>query len=86
MEYQRFEHVKASLVNAAADQVLDLEAIIRGLMARQFAEVALARRTKATVLARQCPHCTVQDAMLARQGAEWPPASPMLQHRLQVHL
>ncbi len=34
MEYQRFEHVKASLVNASADQVLDLEAIIRDLTAR----------------------------------------------------
>ena len=64
MEHQRFDRVKASLVAATPDQVLDLEVLIRDIVARQFADIALARRTKVTVQARLCPHCGVVGATL----------------------
>jgi transposase-like protein len=65
MEHQAFERFKASLVNkASASQVVDLEAIIRDIVARQIAEVALARRTNATKDARTCPHCATAFATL----------------------
>jgi transposase-like protein len=65
MEHQAFERFKASLVNKASpSQVVDLEGIIRDIVARQIAEVALVRRTNATRDARTCPHCATACATL----------------------
>jgi transposase-like protein len=64
MEHKWFDRVKASLVTATPGQVLDLEALIRDIVARQFADFALARRTNAIVQARLCPHCGVEGAAL----------------------
>lgn len=65
MEHQAFERIKASLVNkASASQVVDLEGIIRDIVARQITDVALARRTNATRNARTCPHCATACATL----------------------
>ena len=64
MEYQQFERVKASLVKASASQVLDLESVIREIVARQIAEVSLARRSVAATCARTCPRCATSGAKL----------------------
>ena len=64
MEHQRFDRVKASLVTATPGQVLDLEAVIRDIVARQFADFALARRSNTIVQTRCCPRCGVVGATL----------------------
>ena len=63
-EHQRFDRVKASLVAATPGQMLDLETVIRDIVARQFAEFALARRTNAIVQVRCCSRCGVFGASL----------------------
>ncbi len=64
VELQRIDRVKASLVTATPGQVLALEAVIRDIVACQFADFALVRRNNAVVEARLCPHCGVENAML----------------------
>lgn len=64
MEYQAIESIKASLVKASVDQVLDLESFIAELVSRQVAEVSLARRATAVTDARTCPHCAAAGAKL----------------------
>jgi len=64
MEHRHLERIKSSLVKASADQVLELEAVIREIVSRQVAEFALAHRSAATVQARVFPHCGAAKAML----------------------
>jgi transposase-like protein len=64
MEFQQFEHVKAQITEASANQVLDLEALIQTIVSQQIAELRLARRTNAVVEARTCPHCLTSGATL----------------------
>lgn len=64
MEYQQFEHVKALITEASASQTLDLERLIDVIISRQTAEIALVRRTDATLAVRTCPHCTSNNVVL----------------------
>jgi transposase-like protein len=64
MEHRHLERIKLSLVKASADQVLELEAVIREIVSRQVVEFALAHRSATTIKARVCPHCRVTGATL----------------------
>jgi transposase-like protein len=64
MKLQQLSRLKASLVKAPVEQVLEVEAIVRGIIARQVVEVRLAKRTQAAVDARCCPHCATKGALL----------------------
>jgi transposase-like protein len=64
MELQHLSKLKASLVKAPVDQVLEIEEIVRGVIQRRVAEAKLAKRTAATIDARTCPHCLTTRAML----------------------
>ena len=57
MEYSAFQHVRASIETATAEQVLDLKALIQSVVSRQIAEIALAKRTALTIRERECSHC-----------------------------
>lgn len=64
MKQQEISRLKARLVKAPIEQVLEIEAAVRTIIARQVVEVRLARRTEATMNTRRCPHCTTQGALL----------------------
>jgi transposase-like protein len=64
MDTRQFERIKETIAKGPASQVLDLEAFIHAHVSRQLAGFALARRTRNTVQARICPHCTTDDALL----------------------
>lgn len=64
MEFQRLEQLKAEIGKASPEQVLDLQDVIRTIISQQVAEVALVRRTQATVKSKTCPHCRGIDVVL----------------------
>jgi transposase-like protein len=64
MEQRYFDQIKSSLNQASAAQMLDLEAFIHGIVSRQVAEFALAKRTIKTTEERTCPHCLTKNATL----------------------
>ena len=65
MELLQFERLKAEIATkASAAQILELEEIVRRVMSRQIAEIALARRTNATIEMRTCPRCNSRNVVL----------------------
>ena len=65
MNLNQFERLKSEVATkASAAQILELEDVVRRVIAGQIAEVALARRQSATVLAHQCPRCSSQQVVL----------------------
>lgn len=65
MEHSQFERLKAEIAaNASADQILDLEHVIRLIASKQVADIALARRSNASTERRICPHCNGTDVVL----------------------
>jgi transposase-like protein len=64
MERTQFERVKIQVAAATAGQILDLEDVIQRVVAQQFIEMALARRTRQTILTRSCPHCRGNNVVL----------------------
>ena len=65
MELHPFEPPKAGLATTAwAAQLLQLEATVQLAISHHPTEVALARRTNATIAARTCPRCTGHDVVL----------------------
>lgn len=65
MELSQFERLKAQITQAtSAPQILELEQVINRVVAKQVAEMALARRTTATVESCQCPHCACTTVVL----------------------
>ena len=58
MELSHFNRLKRDVASkATAAQILDLEDVVRVVVARQFADVALARRSVSVVTAGACPRC-----------------------------
>jgi transposase-like protein len=57
MEQVEFERLKTHVIAASAGQILELEDLIQRVISQQFTEMALARRSQATIQARICPHC-----------------------------
>jgi transposase-like protein len=64
MERPQFERVKAQVAAATAGQTLELEEIIQHVIAQQFTEMALARRTRQTLRTRTCPRCKDNNIVL----------------------
>jgi transposase-like protein len=64
MERSQFERVKAHVTAATAGQILELEEVIQRVIAQQFTEMALARRTRQTLQTRICPHCQGNNIVL----------------------
>ena len=58
MDLTQFARLKAEIADkTTAAQILELEDVVRVVVARQFADVALARRTAAVVTSGACPRC-----------------------------
>jgi transposase-like protein len=58
MELSHFERLKRDVASkTTAAQILELEDVVRVVVARQFANVALARRTASVHAAGACPRC-----------------------------
>lgn len=65
MELSQFIRLKSDVASkATAAQILELEDVVRIVVARQFAEMALARRSSAVVSTRTCPRCSSHDVVL----------------------
>ncbi len=64
MERSQLEQFKAQVAAAPAGQILELEACIQHIIAQQFTEMALARRTNETLRRRTCPHCQGHNIVL----------------------
>ena len=64
MEAQQLSLFKISLDRAPVDQVLEIEIVVRDIIARRVAEASLARRTILTLEHRECPHCQTGEAKL----------------------
>ena len=64
MENAQFERLKAQFAAVSAEQTLEVEDLIEGVVTHQVAEIALARRTMRTRTARTCPHCQSNDIAL----------------------
>ena len=65
MDLHQFERLKSEVATkASAAQILELEEVVRRVVASQIAEVALARRQTAAVLAHQCPRCSSRQVVL----------------------
>ena len=64
MESAQFARVKAQVTAATAGQILQLEDVIQHVIAQQFIEMALARRTRHTLHTRSCPHCQANTIVL----------------------
>lgn len=65
MELSHFDRLKRDVASkTTAAQILELEDVVRFVVARQFAEVALARRTSLVAVARICPRCDSHDVVL----------------------
>ena len=64
MEIQHLSRFKADFARAPVDHVLEIEAVVRDIIARRVAEARLAQRTTATIERRQCPHCATPKAKL----------------------
>ena len=57
MEHSDFERLSAQISAASSEQILELEDAIGRIVAWQFTEMALARRTRRCCRTRICPHC-----------------------------
>ena len=64
MEHAQFERLKIQVSAVSAEQTLELEDEIQGIISHRVAEIALARRTRQTLEARICPHCKSNDSAL----------------------
>lgn len=65
MEHSQFERLKAEIAtDVSADQILDLEQVIRLIAYKQIADMALARRSNSSIERRICPHCKGSDVVL----------------------
>jgi transposase-like protein len=65
VDLYQFERLKSEVATrASAAQILELEDVVRHVVASQIAEVALARRQAATILARRCPRCSSGQVVL----------------------
>ena len=64
MERSQFECLKTQVTAATAGQVLELEDLVQRVVAQQFVEMALARRTRQTLNTRSCPHCQSNNIVL----------------------
>ena len=64
MELSQSARLKRDIANkATAAQILELENVVRVVLARQFADVALARRSASVVAAGTCPRCGSLDVV-----------------------
>jgi transposase-like protein len=58
MELHQFERLKIEIATRASTaQILEIEDVVRRVVGRQMAEVALVHRTQAVVEGRACPRC-----------------------------
>lgn len=65
MELSCFARLKRNVANkASATQILELEDVVCVVVARQFAEVALARRNSVVATTRTCPRCNSHKVVL----------------------
>jgi transposase-like protein len=64
MKDWQFEHLKAEITAASAEQILELEDVIQHLIKQKFTEIALAPRSEETLRARTCPHCQGKNIVL----------------------
>ena len=65
MELSRFNYLNAEIAGtASAVQILQLEGTVHQFISSHVTDVALARRTVATIAKRTCPHCTCHDVVL----------------------
>lgn len=58
-----FERLKAEVVQVTADQCVELESLVKQVVARRQGEVALARRVKVLDESRRCPCCGHTDVV-----------------------
>lgn len=64
MDPKRFQRLKAAVARElTAEQCLDLEAHLRGVVADRASETSLAERTRQVAAARRCPRCGHDDVV-----------------------
>ena len=64
LEARRLASLEALIRAASGEQIVAIERIVAETASARVADVALARRTEATVAARRCPHCPTDGAHL----------------------
>jgi transposase-like protein len=65
MDLRQFERLKSEVATrVSAAQILELEDVVRRVVASHVAEIALTRRQAVTVVARQCPRCSSRQVVL----------------------
>ncbi len=65
MELRQLKVIKAQVATkATAEQIIEMEDVVRLVVSRQLTEVALARRTNNNIETRACPHCAGQHVVL----------------------
>jgi transposase-like protein len=65
MEYGRFGQIKDAVSReTSANQLLEIEEVVRRVISARTAEVALARRTNVLVERRVCVHCSAEQIVL----------------------
>ena len=64
MEALQFEKLKAALVKyLTAEQCVELEVVVKEIVARRLGETAIARKVKGMDDARRCPRCGYTDVV-----------------------
>jgi transposase-like protein len=64
MELHQFTRLKTAIATQTSTaQILEIEDVVRRVVARQMAEVALVHRTDAVVEVRACPRCASRDVV-----------------------
>jgi transposase-like protein len=69
MELHKFTRLKTAIATQTSTaQILEIEEVVRRVVARQVAEVALVHRTEAVVVVKACPRCSSQN--IVRHGKD----------------
>ena len=64
LEQRRLASLELAIRGASGEQIVAIERLVADVASVRVADVALARRTEATVAARRCPHCRTDGAHL----------------------
>jgi transposase-like protein len=64
LEQRRLASLELAIRGASGEQIVAIERLVAEVASVRVADVALARRTEATVAARRCPHCRTDGAHL----------------------
>src|SRR5918995_674625 len=64
LEQRRLANLELAIRAASGEQIVAIERLVAEVASVRVGEVALDRRTEATVAARRCPHCRTDGAHL----------------------